>query len=317
MNQHGAAAIDLTAVAGQRCVVLGGGGFVGTNLLRRLEQLGARSISIGRPPAFPEAVRDVEWRLLADGDLVPHARALREADVVFHLLGGLTPAASARDPVVSLDSSVRLTLEMMRARTGKIVFSSSGGTVYGRTSERPAIESDPTDPISFYGVEKLAIEKYLAADEHTTGRPFAALRIANPFGPFQHPNRGQGVVAAMAGRLLRGESVEIWGDGLIVRDFIFIDDVVEAMIASALYCGPARIMNVGSSVGRSVLSVMADLQRLAGLEARPAHFRKGRLADVPVNILDCERAHRELGWKPTIEWHTGLSRTLDWLRSSI
>lgn len=307
----------LAAISGQRCVVLGGGGFMGTNLLRRLRRLGASCVSIGRPPTFPSAVSGIEWRLLENDDLRPHEAIVQEADVVFHLLGGLAPAASARDPVASLDSSVRLTLELIGARRGKIVFASSGGTVYGRTSDRPVAEGSPTDPISVYGVEKLAIEKYLAADEWVTGRPFAALRIANPFGPFQHPDRGQGVVAAVAGRILRGGPVEIWGDGLIVRDFVFVEDVIEALIASALYRGPVRVMNIGSGDGRSILSVIADLQKLARREDQPVRFKRGRPADVPVNVLDCALARRELGWRPATSWEDGLSLTLDWLRSGL
>lgn len=302
-----------TSLRGLRCVVLGGGGFLGTNLLKRLGVLEAECIAIGRPSPFSEETKNVDWRPLVDNDLAAHRVTLSEADVVFHLLGGISPSLSARDPAVSLDSSVRLTLELLRLRKGKIVFASSGGTVYGRTMEAVVSERSGTEPISFYGVEKLAVEKYLAADEWATGRPFVALRIANPYGPFQRPDRGQGVVAAILGRIHREQPIEIWGDGSTVRDFVFVEDVVEAMIASACYEGRVRVLNVGTGVGRSVLSVATDLRRLAGAEDHPIRFLAAQPADVPVNILDSTLAKDELGWCPRMDWETGLRKTIDWL----
>lgn len=304
------------SIAGLRCVVVGAGGFIGTNLLRRLHALGASCVAVSRPGAFPLAVAGTDWRPLEDCDLRPHETVLREADVVFHLLGGLSPAASAGDPVASLHSSVALSLNLIRMRRGRIVFTSSGGTIYGRTPQHAVPESLAANPISFYGVEKLAIEKYLAADEWTTGRPFVALRIANPFGPFQRPGRGQGVVATMAGRILKNNPIEVWGDGNVVRDFIFVGDVVDAMISSALYTGSERIFNVGSGVGRSVISIIDDLRRMIGKDA-PIQFRDARAADVPYNVLDISLAERELSWTPKTNWNDGLRLTIDWLTTEL
>ena len=303
-------------IAGLRCVVIGAGGFIGTNLLRRLEALGASCVALSRSSAFPHAVAGTDWRRLDDCDLRPHEKILRDADVVFHLLGGLSPALSARDPVASLQSSIALSLNLIHMRRGRIVFTSSGGTIYGRTPRLAIPESLPANPISFYGVEKLAIEKYLAADEWATGRPFASLRIANPFGPFQRPGRGQGVVATMAGRILDGSSVEIWGDGNIVRDFIYVEDVVDALVSSALYTGAERIFNIGSGVGRSVFSIIDDLRRMTGKDAA-IQFQEARAADVPFNVLDVSRAERELTWIPKTSWNDGLRQTIDWLRAEL
>ncbi|WP_458097745.1 NAD-dependent epimerase/dehydratase family protein [Roseomonas sp. WA12] len=280
---------------------------------------GAVVHGFGRAPAFPDALPPLRWtnaEFSAEGLL---AAALEGAEVVFHLLGGSVPELAERDPVADLHAnaaaSVRL-LELCRAAgVGRVVFISSGGTVYGVPQRLPIAEDHPTDPISAYGIHKLLVEKHLGLQAHRHGFRSVVLRAANPYGPFQSPHRGQGVIAALIARRLTGRPVEIWGDGQIVRDFLHVDDLVEAMLHAALYDGPHRVLNVGSGIGRSIRDVVSAIDGVLGVEGAEILYRHGRPVDVPANVLDVSLIARELGWTARTDWLQGLRGTADWLRS--
>ena len=248
------------------------------------------------------------------------ARAVEGAELVFHLLGSSTPNSSNRDPAADLTSCGVASLHLLeicrKEAVRKILFASSGGTVYGIPRSVPIPEDAPTDPISAYGVSKLAVEKYLHLYRHLHGMDYAVLRIANPFGPYQRPGRGQGVVAALIQAILDGRPVEVWGDGQVVRDFIFIEDAVAAMLLAAAYTGPHRVLNIGSGVGRSILGVIDSIGVALGIASVPREHRPGRATDVPVNVLDIGLISRELSWKPATAWPDALRRTAEWLRDA-
>jgi UDP-glucose 4-epimerase len=199
----------------------------------------------------------------------------------------------------------------------KIVFVSSGGTVYGLPQTVPIPESAATEPVCAYGVSKLAVEKYLHLYRRLHNLDYAVLRVANPFGAYQRPDRRQGVIAAMIHRILQNEPVEIWGDGRVVRDFIYIEDVVRALIEVVGYGGSYRVFNIGSGVGRSILEVIANVGTvLRRPRVVPVH-KPGRATDVPVNILDISLIKKELGWTPTTDWLDALGATASWLESTL
>jgi UDP-glucose 4-epimerase len=307
-----------TDLRGRRCLVLGAGGFIGTNLCRRLREQGARVQGFGRSKSFPDALAGIDWMTgdFADRDAV--ARAVEGNDLVFHLVGSRLPESSNQDPAADLSVNVVNTLQLLdacrRAKIGKVVFASSGGTVYGIPRQTPIPEVAPTDPIAAYGISKLAIEKYLALYRHLHGLDYAILRIANPFGPYQSGYRKQGVIAAFAQQALNGEILEIWGDGEVVRDFVYIADVVQALLDVALYAGPHRVFNVGQGGGRSVNEVLRDIEFVLGRGVLEKRYMPSRLADVPVNVLDIALIRRELGWEPRTDWLTGLRATVNWLK---
>jgi UDP-glucose 4-epimerase len=304
------------AISGARCLVLGSGGFIGTNLCRGLIQAGATVTGYGRRSPFGAASPGMTW---IDRDFADQAAldgAVAEADFVFHLLGGGLPESSNRDPAMvivdGLLPSLRLLDACRGARIAKLIFVSSGGTVYGPSASLPIAETFATNPNSAYGISKLTVEKYIQLYHHLHGLDYAILRVANPFGPFQNPLRGQGLVSSLLYRAATGQPLEIWGDGSIVRDYVYIDDVVGALIGAAGHSGEARLFNVGSGAGRSVRQVVEDVIALTG--AGIVRYRPGRAADVPANVLDCGRIAREIGWTATTAWETGLSRSLDWVR---
>jgi UDP-glucose 4-epimerase len=301
------------------CLVLGGGGFIGTHLCRALLRQGAQVRGFGRSRMDPGALGGVVWTSGEFTDRTALARAVEGCEVVFHLLGGSIPDSSNRDPLGDLLSSAVPSLQLLEicraSMVRKVLFVSSGGTVYGIPHDIPIPESAPTDPISAYGISKLAVEKYLALYHYLHGCDYGILRVANTFGPYQSPHRRQGLIAAIMHRIARGQSVEIWGDGQVVRDYIFIDDVIDAILAAAVYEGPHHLFNVGAGVGRSVLEVVTDIADVLGRpDVVPIH-KPGRATDVPVNVLDISLIQHEFGWSPSTDWRKGLQLTANWIRT--
>ncbi len=301
------------------CLVLGGGGFIGLNLCHGLLRAGARVHAFGRPSAFPHAMAKLRVTIGELSDTAALKRALDGIDVVFHLLGGSFPARAEADPAEDLCRNAIPSLGLMalcrEARVRQIVFVSSGGTVYGVPRHLPLREDHPTDPISAYGIHQLLIEKHLGLLAHRHDLPCVVLRVANPFGPYQLPGRGQGLVATLIAQRLAGRPVEIWGDGQVVRDFFHVADLVDAALLAAVYRGPERVLNVGSGIGRSVRDVVGAIDAMLGMRGAEIIHRQGRAVDVPVNVLDVARIRRVLGWSPRIDWQDGLRGTADWLRS--
>jgi UDP-glucose 4-epimerase len=302
------------------CFVLGGGGFIGTNLCRGLAASGRRVRAFGRRCLFPSDLKGVEWR---QGDLDDEAAvgaAIESFDVVFHLVHTTTPQSSNLNIAADIEDNVVSTIPLLetcrRQGVKRVVFASSGGTVYGKARQVPTPETAPTEPICAYGISKLAIEKYLALYEHLHGLDFRVLRIANPFGPFQLALKNQGVIAALIARALRGEAVEIWGDGSVVRDFIFVDDVVDAFTAAMAHESGERVFNIGSGKGRSLLDVIAAIENQLDMKLK-LQWRPGRSLDVPASVVAIERARTGLGWAPKTSFADGLERTIAWARDAL
>lgn len=307
------------ALRGSPCLVLGAGGFLGGHLCRELLRRGASVHGFGRRRSYPEALEGARWTTGEFSDRAALARAVDGAEHVFHLLGGTTPESSNKDPVADLEAGATASLHLLEicraAGVRKVVFLSSGGTVYGIPASVPIREDAPTDPISAYGVSKLAVEKYLHLYRHLHGLDYAVLRVANPFGPWQNPDRRQGVVPALMQAVLDGRPPEIWGDGRVVRDYLYAADAAEAVADAAAYAGPHRVFNVGSGVGRSVLDLLRDIGGALGRGAGVAASHKpGRATDVPVNVLDTSLIRREMGWAPRTGWAEALGTTAAWLR---
>ena len=314
----------LGTMVGTRCLVLGAGGFLGDALCAALRIQGAVVHAYGRslPTALPDTRPDTA-ALRTEANFANQsalAAALHGQEMVFHLLGSSLPESSNRDPaadvVAQVVPSIRL-LELCRAAAvRKVVFASSGGTVYGIPDVVPTPEGASTAPITAYGINKLTIEHYLELFRHLYGLDYHVLRIANPYGPGQSPFKKQGVVAAILHRALSGSAIELWGTGEVTRDFIHVDDVSTAFIAAAHYTGPHRTMNVGSGRGRSLNQLVTDVRDVLQQPALEVVRRSARAADVPVSVLDTALIHRATDWRPEVEWMQGLAATAKWMRTA-
>ncbi|WP_229426623.1 NAD-dependent epimerase/dehydratase family protein [Microvirga alba] len=309
---------DRRDLCGTRCLVLGGGGFLGVNLCNALVTCGASVTALGRSLAWPNALNPrVAWTQGHLNDISALKEVVRGQDVVFHLASSSIPAISNQNPVADLEANVQVTVQLLdvcRGRdVGKLIFASSGGAVYGQPEALPIPESSPTDPVSAYGISKLTSEKYLALYRHLHGLDYQILRVANAYGQYQVPHRGQGVVATMISRALSGKPLEIWGTGDSIRDFVHVDDVVTAMIEACAYTGAYKIMNVGSGCGLSINQICRDLETVIARGPLVKTYKPSQRGDVPANILDTSLIQHELGWRPRVPWLTGLRRTVHWM----
>jgi UDP-glucose 4-epimerase len=305
-----------------KTLILGGAGFIGSHLAEALLAQGHEVRIFDRPhiqiPAELEECHGIEWM---QGDFLSMAdiqAAVDGVELIFHLVSTTLPKNSNDDPGYDVGTNVIGSLHLLDAavRVGirKIVFISSGGTIYGIPSQIPIPETHPTDPLVSYGISKLAIEKYLKLYHELHGLDYAVLRVANPYGERQRTDMAQGAVAVFAKKALAGETIEIWGDGSVTRDYIYIADLIEAFVLAASYQGQERIFNIGGGHGLSLNQLLATLEELL---ARPVNrrFLPARNFDVHVNILDITRAREVLGWAPRTSFKVGLQRTLQWLSS--
>ena len=301
-----------------RCAVLGGGGFIGANLCQALKGKVASLRAYGRRQAFPEALAGVEWVGGDFLDATTHANALNGCDTVIHLVSATNPASGNLNMVADVEANVVSTLRLLDAcrffGVRRLVFISSGGTVYGVPKVVPTPETHPLEPITSYGVSKLTIERYLSLYGYLYGLDYRILRVANPYGPYQTAAKGQGVVAAFVERALAGAPVEIWGDGTVVRDYFYVADLVDAILKSIAHDGPSRVFNIGSGEGQSVNEIIAAIEKATGkpLERR---YLKGRPIDAPKSVLDIALARTELGWTPKVSLADGLARMIAWRKS--
>ncbi len=293
------------------CLVLGGGGFQGLHLCRRLLGEGAYVRVLDRQITDHGALSTdrLDWQVGDFGDIRLLEKSVLDIDVIFHLISTTLPKVSNENPLHDLESNVVSTLRLLElARlkgVRKIIFFSSGGTVYGVPETLPISENHPTQPICAYGIHKLTIEKYLHLYHVLHGMDYAIMRIANPYGAYQPVDKGQGAVAVFLHKMRADEPVEIWGDGSTVRDYIHVEDVIEAAFRLIAYAGPYKTFNIGSGRGLSIneiVAVMAD-----ALRQRPViRYRPGRAMDVPANVLDIQRAEREFGWRPKTSFEDGI-----------
>ncbi len=304
-----------------KCVIFGGGGFIGSTIADRLLLEGHSLRIFERPRVAPYRPfmksEQVEWLMgdFSSGNDV--GNAVEGMDCVLHLVSTTLPKSSNDDPVYDLQSNVVATLQLLNAmvvhKVGKIVFISSGGTVYGNPSYLPIDESHPTHPLVAYGISKLTIEKYLQMYNHLHGIQTVTLRVANPYGERQRIETAQGVVGVFLHHALKGIPIEIWGDGSVTRDYIHVSDVAEAFLLALTYSGAEKVFNISSGVGIPLNSLISMLETALGrsIEVR---YLPGRPFDVPVSVLTNNLALTELGWSPKVSMAAGIARTAEWMK---
>ncbi|MGA2550124.1 MAG: NAD-dependent epimerase/dehydratase family protein [Burkholderiaceae bacterium] len=307
-----------------RCLVIGGAGFIGSHIVDALLLRGHRVRVFDRiDPRLYRADRAHAELEYVQGDfcsVTDLQGALADCNTCFHLASTTLPKTSNDNPVFDVETNLLATLKLLQqaSRSGmkRMIFLSSGGTVYGVPRYVPIDEGHPTDPTNSYGIVKLAIEKYLALFKAAGGLDYVVLRISNPFGEGQRITGAQGVIAVFMGKVLKGEPLEVWGDGSVVRDYVYIRDVVEAMLASMDYEGEHRIFNIGSGRPLSLIEVIDAIEKVTNRRVE-RRFHEARSFDVPVSVLSIERARQYLGWSPKTEFFEGLSRTRDWIETEL
>jgi UDP-glucose 4-epimerase len=307
-----------------KCVIFGGGGFIGSSIADRL-LLDGHALRIFEQPCV-EPYRyfgeheDVEW--VAGDFLNIHdvSNAIEGVDVVLHLISSTLPKTSNEDPVYDVQSNLVATLQMLNAMAShnvrKIVFISSGGTVYGTPLYLPIDECHPTDPQVSYGITKLAIEKYLLMYKRLHGINATVLRVTNPFGERQRIETAQGAVSVFLHRALCGHPIEIWGDGSAIRDYIYVSDVADAFAKALTYSGTKSVFNISTGIGTSLNDLIDLIEEVLSMPI-DRRYLPGRPFDVPISVLSNNLIQEEMGWSPQIGLREGLVRTAAWIQESL
>jgi UDP-glucose 4-epimerase len=298
---------------GGSTAVIGAGGFIGTNLRRAMLAAGIRVRALSRTWLAPPEDA-LELALTTDTDDREMVAALiAGCDCVVVLSNDLLPGSSighaGQGMLRSLSANLYL-IELCAENNVRLIYLSSGGTVYGPDAIVPTPEDTPCNPISMYGVTKLTTEKILGVYGRQRGLEYRVLRVSNPYGPWQLGRNGQGVIGAWLRQALAGKQIEVWGDGTVVRDYIYIDDVVAAIIAATRHSGSSRVFNIGSGKGESLQQILGIVQAVCAVGVR---YSGARAIDVPVSILDIRRAERELDWRPATSLDNGIQLTLQWI----
>jgi UDP-glucose 4-epimerase len=297
-----------------KAIVTGANGFMGRALVRALLAQGqsVTATTAGSAPSIDHP--RLRWKRLDLGK--PDEgwkQVLHGADVIYHLAWSTVPSEAIRAPVedarVNIVGSLSLVQAVREAQSAaRIVFASSGGTVYGALSTIPATEDHPLRPISAHGVSKLAVESYLEVARRESGLSSISLRIGNLYGPGQSRDRMFGAVTQFVSRALSDEPIRIFGDGSVTRDYVFIDDVVDALTIAGS-SPKTGAFNIGTGVGHSLNDVANVVAAEAGRELTIERL-DGRPFDVPVSVLDPARARTELGWAACVAFTEGVRKTL-------
>lgn len=303
-----------------KVLVIGGCGFIGSHVVDTLLAKGEEvRVLDRRAEQFRPPLPGVEYVMCDLADTAQIYEALAGVDAVVHLASTTVPATSNLDPVADIQGNliamVRLLEVMRQAGVGKMVYLSSGGTVYGVPQSDPVREDHPLNPISSYGIVKVAIENYLFMEHKLHGLDYVALRASNPYGPRQGHTGIQGLIGTHLWRLARKEQIEVWGDGSVVRDFIHVRDLAE-LCHRALVSGASGNFNAGSGEGASVAEVVQKICTTVGGDIAPI-YKPGRNFDVPRVVLDVSKAKRELGWQKTIDLDQGIAETWAWVQEQV
>ena len=303
-------------------LVTGGAGFIGSHLVDALVARGdtvavVDDMSSGKPDYLNPAADLFELDIRDEG--FANVMSAVRPDVVFHVAAQISVSVSTRNPKLDAETNILGTINILDAMiaTGasKMVFVSTGGAMYGEPDSLPAPESAQARPAAPYGASKLAAENYLPIYKALHGTDYSIIRPANVYGPRQDPHGEAGVVAIFTRAMLAGEPIKIFGDGTDERDYVYVEDVVDALVraSGSPETGP---YNVGSGIGTSVNEIASTLAALTGYSREPEPFPP-RPGDLRRISLDASLAKKELGWSPTTSLNDGLRRTVEWFRSQM
>ncbi|HEU4361067.1 MAG TPA: NAD-dependent epimerase/dehydratase family protein [Mycobacterium sp.] len=310
-----------------RALVTGAAGFIGSTLVDRLradghEVVGLDNFATGRAGNLEHRAGDPEFTFVEADIVVSDLSTLfdqHRPEVVFHLAAQIDVRHSVADPQfdasVNVVGTIRLAEAARRAQVRKIVHTSSGGSIYGVPPSYPTAEDDPTDPASPYAAGKVAGEIYLNTFRHLYGMECSHIAPANVYGPRQDPHGEAGVVAIFAQALLSGKPTKVFGDGTHTRDYVFVDDVVDAFVRAAGPAGGGQRFNIGTAVETSDRQLHSAVAAAVGAPDDP-EFHPSRLGDLERSCLDIGLARKVLGWQPQVALPEGLRRTVEYFRQT-
>jgi UDP-glucose 4-epimerase len=306
----------------QSILVTGGNGFIGSYIVDNLASLG---LSVTVLDLFPRSYDDIPQGVsfiqgnLQDSQTIQKVLEDQHIDLVYHTAWANIREKGLKDPVDEIQTNLIASVNLLNScrDTGvkRVVFLSSGGTVYGYPQKLPIVESHPTYPINAYGISKLMVEKYLHMFYHLYGLEYTIFRPSNPYGPRQNPFRRQGVVTVFIHKALMGEPVTIFGDGEIYSDYFHIDDLTRALLAAKdlIFDEANTIFNLGGIRPYTLNELVRQIEIVLGVKIQVT-YEEGRRFDVPHIHLDSSLARSQFNWIPTITIEEGIRNTAEWLK---
>ncbi|MDJ1482166.1 NAD-dependent epimerase/dehydratase family protein [Cytophagaceae bacterium YF14B1] len=301
----------------KHCCIIGGTGFIGRHLVDVLLKSGRKITVIGRAAqpveSLPESVQYIQNRVNDEEWLT---NVLEEVDEIVDLAYSTTPQTSFVNPVNDILSNLPGTVQLFaiasKLSIRKFIWVSSGGTVYGNVDQTPITENFLTNPVSPYGITKLAIEKYARMYFELAGLPIVCVRPANAYGEGQQPFRGQGFVATAIATILNRQSISIFGEDGTIRDYIHVADIALAIEAALDRGISGEVYNIGTGIGKTNRQVIDTIRKYANDIPIEINTLPARKFDVASNILDYSKLHHQTGWKPEVSFEKGIERTWEW-----
>ena len=309
-----------------RALVTGGAGVIGSALVDQLVKRGDQvlvidNFSTGSEKNLEEAKNVAADNLVVENCDIRNSKTTKliadyEPSTIFHLAAQVDVRASVEDPLTDLETNlvglIRVLEGGRKAKTRKIIFASSGGTIYGEPAAQqlPLNEDTPWNPLSPYGVSKLAGGLYINTYSSLHGLEGTTLALANVYGPRQDPHGEAGVVAIFAGKLLEGEPCTIYGTGMQTRDFVYVEDVASAFVAS-IENGDGKLLNIGTGAETSIQHLYKEMALAVGTDSDP-EMGTERSGEIERSSLDPSLAEKILGWKPKTSLRDGIHSTLEW-----
>lgn len=300
-----------------KILILGAAGFIGTNLAIALAKNPENELLLVDEKSeyfehYPLSER-VTYKIINYQAYDEVAAVVKDRNIVYHLISTNNPSSSNMSIENDVSINVIISTNILEAcrqnNIEKVVFLSSGGTVYGKDAVCPIKESAENNPITTYGIQKLAIEKLLYLYSYLYGLNYVIIRLSNPFGPFQRPNGKLGVITTFVYKALCGEKVHVYGDGTVIRDYIYIDDAIAAILKVVEGDAKESIYNIGSGKGTSIRDIILLIQSCLEQQLEVV-FEKGRSVDVPVNYLDISRYENEFGKMRNRSLKEGIQETI-------
>lgn len=301
-------------------IIFGGSGFIGSHLAERLVRDGYEvkifdSFKKGTPniDAIINDVEIIRGDFLIKEDLY---RALKDVDYLFHYISTTTPVTAVKNPVFDVETNIIGSIQLFQAavesNVEKIIYPSSGGTIYGQVDEDRIKETNPLNPVNPYAISKLAIEKYLGYFKYAHGMDYCILRYSNPYGERQNPLGNQGVIPIFLSKIKHQEQPVIYGDGSAIRDYIYIQDAIDATMEVLNSGTRDTIFNIGSGQETTLNQLVDIMGDITGRQIQPAYVDSSGIY-LPKIVLDISHIQKETGWCPKIDISEGIRRTWKWI----
>jgi len=305
-----------------KILILGGCGFIGSHLVERLVKKGHNVRIFDRLNVNIDNIRSILDKVeICYGDFSDEwavDEALNGCETIYHLITttfpGMTRKSGVYDVKSNLIPSIYLLESALKSDVKQVIYLSSGGTVYGNTGTNPIKETNETRPVTLYGLSKLGIENYIKFFCQKGDLKYTILRASNVYGPRQNIHGLQGLIAVTLGNLVYGKPQEIWGSGEIYRDYLYIDDLTEALYMTMERGAHNRLFNVGSGKKLSVNEILETIEKVTGKKIATLKRNENR-QEIDCNVLGINKIGKEFGWRPGTDIESGIRKTWEWVIS--